>query len=103
MTDNLIEIYEKALDEANNRNTISKNARGGNGKNIYRKNSSNSGKGKTATTIGAHGGSKLSHKKRKALNQQKQQEQKPQTEEPKQEEQKPQTEEPKQEEQKPQT
>jgi hypothetical protein len=85
MTDNLIEFYEKSLDEANNPNTTSKNARGGNGENIYRKNSSNSGKGKTATTIGAHGGSKLSRKQRKALNQEKQQEQPNQEEQPKEE------------------
>lgn len=85
MTDNLIESYEKALDEANNSNTISKNVRGGNGENIYRQNSSNSGKGKTATTIGAHGGSKLSRKQRKALNQEKQQEQPKQEEQPKEE------------------
>lgn len=85
MTDNLVEFYEKTLDEANNSNTTSKNARGGNGENIYRKNSSNSGKGKTATTIGAHGGSKLSRKQRKALNQEKQQEQPNQEEQPKEE------------------
>lgn len=85
MTDNLVEFYEKTLDEANNPNTTSKNARGGNGENIYRKNSSNSGKGKTATTIGAHGGSKLSRSQRKALNQEKQQEQSNQEEEPKEE------------------
>ena len=85
MADNLIEFYEKTLDEANNRNTISKNARGGNGENIYRQNSSNSGKGKTATTIGAHGRSKLSRKQRKELNQQKQQEQSNQEEQPKEE------------------
>lgn len=85
MTDNLVEFYEKTLDEANNPNTTSKNARGGNGENIYRKNSSNSGKGKTATTIGAHGGSKLSRTQRKALNQEKQQEQPNQEEQPKEE------------------
>lgn len=83
MTDDLTGFYEKALDEANNRNTISKNARGGNGENIYRQNSSNSGKGKTATTIGAHGRSKLTRKQRKELNQQKQQEQPNQEEQPK--------------------